>query len=201
MTVRIDEIKQIKIKPLALPGDFRNFLGALPRNAQWSMLVYGPSGSGKSTFTLKLANALTLYGTVLYCNFEERLDTGTIQNKMRIAGAYSKKIEFLANVAVLDEVSPALSTGRFQYVIFDSISDVADSHKDILEILNMTKLFPDVSFIFVAHVDKSEKTYIGSRKLLHKVDLGVETLLGGTARIRKNRFQNGKKSTEMKVFR
>jgi len=72
--------------------------------------------------------------------------------------------------------------------------------KQTLEILQLSKEFTKISFIYVSHADKTEKTFIGPSKMKHLVDVAVEVIDAIVYR-RKNRFKQRNQVKEMPIFR
>lgn len=173
--------------PLRFPEDYAKFYGGLPADSQWKMLIHGGSFSGKSSHTLDFANVLTRFGNVLYGNFEESTRGGSIQNKLRTMKIRSDNISFL-EPNTWENFIEQLQTGKFTYAIIDSLSVVGDSRSSVLEKFSVYKNYPNVSFIYLLHADKTEKTYIGPSALKHNTD-AVTEIIDGIAYSRKNRFK------------
>jgi len=188
-TLSLGDVATIKTPTLALPEDWALFLGKLPRYDQWKMIVHGGSFSGKSSWALVLAGMLSRYGKVLYGNFEESVNGGSIQNKLNSLGLRNANIEFL-KPNTLENFTRSLDEGNFKFAIIDSLSVLGNNRKEILESFNIYKRYPKVSFIYLLHADKLEKTYIGPSAFKHNVDIAIE-LIETIAISRKNRYKDG----------
>lgn len=175
-----------------MPSDWKQFLGDVPGNAQWTMLVYGPSFGGKSTFSLIFANMLARTGDVLYINSEESLKGGTLQDKLRRLKVSSQNIFFLDTNNYEDYVNE-LKTGKYKYVFYDSISKFAKSTgRKILEIYNEHKDYPNVSFVYILFSTKDGKNFKGDAdlKFLSEITIRVENLVADCSE--KNRYKSNR---------
>lgn len=207
-TVSLRDTINQRISPLRLPSLWSKFLSILPKE-QFIMQVYGSAGSGKSTFAMKFADVLANYADVLYCNFEENLKGGTIQKKARLAKVSRiSKIFFLPDDLISEDfdenyyiVCKLLESGKFRYCIIDSVGEIVSNVAEEKKLLGLKKKYPQVSFIYLFHVEKVHKYYLGSSKSIHRVDIVVE-IEEGKARIRKNRYQIGSKAPdELSIFK
>lgn len=196
--INMADAMRIRVVPLPLPHEWRRFLGDLPRLQQWTMFVYGPPFGGKSSFLLKFSRVLAYYGKVLYVNAEENTKGGTIQNKARLLQILSDKIYFLDD-DTLESIREELGAGEYQYCVIDSISEMANTMNETLGIIDIRKEFPDISFIFISHADKSEKTYLGPSKLKHKVDIAL-LVEDSVVYTEKNRYKRNKSDMMFNIF-
>lgn len=188
----------MRIKPLNLPKAMIDFLNFIPAEKQWKMMIFGGSFSGKSTFSLYLATQLSRFGEVLYGNLEESVETGTIQKKLKVLNTKSDKLNFL-DPNTYDNFIEEIETGKYKYVVMDSLSEVANTTAETIKELDLSNKYKDVSFIFVLHADKDEENYIGSSKIKHKVDITIR-VSKGSAIIVKNRFAASAKNNVYNIF-
>ncbi|MBK6420460.1 MAG: helix-turn-helix domain-containing protein [Ignavibacteria bacterium] len=152
---------------LELEGMFADFLGSLPLNRRFSILVGGASGAGKSSITLQITSALSRHGPVLYCSSEERIDTGTIGTRAEQVGVEDADID-VVEVSVIDDIRRHLSDGFYSYCVIDSINELVMSPAEAKVLMDE---FPDVSFIFIAQADATEKATMGGARWRHLVDI------------------------------
>jgi len=206
-SVVLKDIINQRVKPLKLPVYWAKFLGVVPYD-QFTMQVFGPAGSGKSTFALKLADTLGLYGNVLYCNFEENLLGGTIQNKARLARVSRlSRIFFLPDNISSDSfeenynfIVGLLRSGKFNFCVIDSVSEIVSNIAEEKKLIGLKNKFSDITFIYLFHVEKTKGIYLGSSKSIHRLDIIIK-IEEGVAKILKNRYQKGKKSNDLQIFR
>lgn len=204
MPVTLKDAMKIRVRPLPLARRWRTFLGDVPRDLGWSMLIYGCSFGGKSSFALKFAQELAYHGAVLYINAEEDTGKGTLQRKARTLNVYSNNIVF-SDTKKLEKVKELLDTGLYKFVFLDSLSAMAHSRAELLEIFSLKDLYPKVSFIYILHFDKSEKVYIGPSTLKHDVDIALSVNNKKTDKIKlattdKNRYKNTMDNLDFNIF-
>ena len=183
------ELTRMPYRAAKLSQEWRGFLGSVPADAQFSILLAGPSGTGKSTLCLQLAREFARLGNVLYVCAEERTKSGTLRLRARLLGISSSRI-WMFDTTRYESVVAELSKGNHKFCIIDSIQelDVDDEH-----IMRIIEQFPNVVFLFVAQVDWTEKYSRGSSKWRHKVDIRLWTDVDEDTQCRwahniKNRF-------------
>lgn len=170
----LESVLQVNTQPLSLPAKWRQFLGEIPRNAQWTMLITGPSFGGKSTFALKFANILTANGDVLYVNAEEFSQGGTLQEKLRRLKVSTRRIK-MQDSCRMDDLHTELKAGNYKFCVFDSVSKFAKFNKiTVLDVFMLHEQYPDVSFIYVLFTTKDGKTYKGESDLIFLSEVCVE---------------------------
>ncbi|MBU3741518.1 MAG: hypothetical protein FGM24_04440 [Candidatus Kapabacteria bacterium] len=165
------DVARMPYKAAALSPKWKAFLGHVPADEQFSVLLAGPSGTGKSTLCMQLAKEFSRLGQVLYVCAEERTKTGTLRLRARLLGISSSRI-WLHDTIAYEEVCSQLATGRYKFCFFDSIQEMDAQDEKLMQILER---FPDVVFVFVAQVDWTEKQSRGSSKWRHKVDIRLWT--------------------------
>jgi predicted ATP-dependent serine protease len=207
MAININKIYNERIKATPLPKEYKDFLGEIPLEIGWTILLFGGAGSGKSSYALKLSNILARHGRILYSNNEESLHGCTLQEKIRRLKIIPKNIYFIneGNESLsfdesLNKIKRHLNTKRYKYCVIDSVTEMCNSRKDVLEILELKNKYSEISFIFIVHADKTEKTYIGPSILKHKVDIAIEFKKGVAYEIGKNRYKKNFDVMEMKVY-
>lgn len=189
-----------RTKPLHLASAWRLFLGDLPSNAQFTIIVYGPSHGGKSSFVMKFAQELANNGKLLYVNAEESLDGGTLQSKLRRLNITSAKIFFYDDCDIAG-IKEELNKNKYKFVIFDSLSKVAKANKmTALDVFNIYKEFPEVNFIYVLFTTKDGKAYKGDSDLKFLSEIAVEVRDGIADCSEKNRYKQTRKNMQFDIF-
>lgn len=176
MPISIAEASKIRTKPTPLDDPWFKFLGELPLDKGWNGTVFGPSFNGKSVFVLYFGMALSQFGDVLYVNVEEDSPKGTIQNKINKNDIRALKYNYdFADTTDLAEINKMLDSGKYKYVIRDSIHALA-LHNDMkpLHLWREFKKWPDISFIDVLFSMKDEKNFKGESDILHLSEFTVE---------------------------
>jgi len=196
----MDEVVRHRIHPLPLTTLWRKVLGNIPKDEQWAMMIYGYSQSGKSSLALKIADILAKPETrVLYNAAEERISTGTITLRMQRMRVQNQNIDIYENRSK-ENLEELISQGDYKYVIIDAVNRIALTQPEILDCFAWQEKYPEISFIYVLHGDKSKTNYIGSSALQNLVDMSFE-LVNGIINISKNYFSiDGSKETQFNVF-
>lgn len=206
--ITIKEAQKVKIKNTPLPRKYAEFFETLPQNTQWTMGVAGKPGAGKSSMLLDFSGILARYGKVLYANFEENVEGGTIQQKvksMQVIEKYpwAKKRLIFLNSTNIDDLHSFLKTGNYKYLVIDSVNKLKSRGSiKTNDILAIKDLYPNISQIFVYHYRKDGKGYKGESDYEHEHDYFIEVQRGGTATFIKNRFKTKKtlKFDKMNIF-
>jgi predicted ATP-dependent serine protease len=206
--MKLSQVSRIRVKPTLLPKKYKEWIEFVPINAQWTMGVAGQPGAGKSSWLLEFGAILSKHGKLLYANFEENVAGGTIQQKVKTMKVLEKypwaknRMEFLESEKWSD-LESMLKTGKYKYVIVDSVSKIKGKGKlNTTQILNLKDKFKDVSQVFVYHYRKDGKGFKGESDYEHEHDYFVEIARGGDAKFIKNRFKTQKtlSNTTMNVF-
>lgn len=177
-----DLVRLTPQEALRLPKPLAEFLGRLPR--KFNMLLWGPPGSGKSTFSMQLATALSFAGNVRYITSEESTEGNGFIDRIKRVRAY-RPIIATESRNYKDIVNILKSTTN-NFVIIDSVNNLDIPTKNIVELF---KLFPQISFIFIAHAQKDQRAFRGATELAHEVDIVVKAI-EGSATTTKNRFSS-----------
>jgi adenosyl cobinamide kinase/adenosyl cobinamide phosphate guanylyltransferase len=96
---------------------------------RFSTLVRGEAKSGKSTYMARFAQYASRFGRVLYVSAEERLNSKTLQNRLKQCGVTSEKVRFIHTKTIAD-IEQTIQKGGFRFVIIDSIQHVQMSYND-----------------------------------------------------------------------
>lgn len=199
MIKKITDLYKIKIEPILLNSKWRNLLGNIPKNEQWVMMIFGYSQSGKSSFALKVCDVLGKTGNILYNAAEEKLNTGTITERIRRMNVTTKNLDIFQN-RKLDQLKSFLHENKYKFCVIDSCNRMSMNTPELLEIFALPELFPDTSFIFIVHGNKEQKNYIGPAMLQNKVDIAIE-LKSGDVKIVKNYYSTKEESKPINIFK
>lgn len=196
----VDDVYNIPINPIPLSKKWRDILGNIPLEEQWTMMIFGYSQSGKSSMGLKVAQTISPFGDVLYNAAEEKVSTGTIALRCQRMQVASDNISIFQNRKI-SELRSALDHNTFKYCVIDSCNRMSLTQPELLEIFNLQEEYPDTSFVFIAHGNKEMKNYIGPAALQNMVDISIEMNKGDII-IVKNYFSiEGNKKTNYNIFK
>ncbi|MEL3904435.1 MAG: hypothetical protein P1P63_04920 [Treponemataceae bacterium] len=117
--------RNIEVYPFT--GDWQKILGE--PDIRFSTLIRGEAKSGKSTYAAKFAQYVSQFGRALYVSAEERLNSKTLQNRLKYCGVTSEKVRFI-HTKNIDQIERTIQTGGFRFVIIDSVQHVQMSYLD-----------------------------------------------------------------------
>lgn len=120
-TVSPSTIAERNIETYPFTDDWYKILGE--PDIRFSTLIRGEAKSGKSTYCAKFAQMASQFGRVLYVSAEERLNSKTLQNRLKLCNVVSPKVRFIHTKDV-EEIEKTVQTGGFRFVIIDSIQHV-----------------------------------------------------------------------------
>ncbi len=126
-TVSPLQISERKIEVYPFEGGWKKIFGE--PDIRFSSLIRGEAKSGKSTFCAKFAQMVSQFGRVLYVSAEERLNSKTLQNRLKLCGVTSPKVRFIHTKNVAD-IEKTVQTGGFRFVIIDSVQHVSMSYDE-----------------------------------------------------------------------
>lgn len=115
------QIAERNIETYPFDGSWNRIFGQ--PDIRFSTIIQGAAKSGKSTFCAKFAQYVSRYGRVLYISAEERINSLTLQQRLRQCNVTSEKIRFV-HVRDLDQVEKLLQKGGYRFVIIDSVQHV-----------------------------------------------------------------------------
>lgn len=166
--VTSNEILNRKSATLPLPLVWRRFLGNITGTTR--IMIFGAPGTRKSTLVIKLADMFSKLGKVLYVMSEEKIDAGTLQERMRVTKSSLFGVDVLETTS-LDVIKEQLAKKKYDYVVIDSINEV---HAKVEQTMTLDSNYNAV-FVFVVQMLKSRKNYKGSGELEHYVDVVIQT--------------------------
>lgn len=126
-TVSPTKITERTVETYPFTDDWFKILGE--PDIRFSTLIRGEAKSGKSTYAAKFAQYVSVFGRVLYVSAEERLNSKTLQNRLKHCGVTSDKVRFIHTKSIAD-IDKTLQTGGFRFIIIDSIQHVAMTYTD-----------------------------------------------------------------------
>lgn len=184
-----------------LTQQMREFLGALPK--RFLMFVHGAPGGGKSTLALKLLKEFSNEDSrdgkfELIVNSEQPSSSGAMRDRALRAGL-SKHDVYVVDTKSFDTIKHYLDTGKYAICVIDSISalDAVNENDRDLRLRDLYAKYPKVSFVVIAHEDKTGRYYKGKADLAHYTETVIR-VHQGVAETRKNHWGPTPKS--MKVM-
>ncbi len=115
------EIAERTVETYAFDGEWQLLFGE--PDIRFSTLIQGEAKSGKSTYAAKFAQYISQFGRVLYISAEERLNSKTLQNRLKYCNVTSSNVRFI-HTKNIDEIEACIKTGKFRFVITDSVQHV-----------------------------------------------------------------------------
>jgi adenosyl cobinamide kinase/adenosyl cobinamide phosphate guanylyltransferase len=137
---------------------------------RFSSLIRGEAKSGKSTYMAKFAQYASRFRRVLYVSAEERLNSKTLQNRLKQCGVTSEKVRFI-HTKNITEIEKTIKTGGYRFVIIDSIQHVQMSYNDFEDLRTKFRR-RKLSFHLVMQMGEN------ITKWKHEVDVLVEVKQG-----------------------
>lgn len=121
------EIAERTVETYAFDGEWRLLFGE--PDIRFSTLIQGEAKSGKSTYSAKFAQYCSQFGRVLYVSAEERLNSKTLQNRLKLCNVTSNNVRFIHSKNY-GEIRNVIKTGGFRFVIFDSVQHIKMSYDE-----------------------------------------------------------------------
>ncbi|MDY0215389.1 MAG: hypothetical protein RBS19_00395 [Bacteroidales bacterium] len=115
------EILETNVEVYPFTDDYYKIFGE--PDIRFSTIIRGEAKSGKSTYAAKFAQYVSQFGKVLYVSAEERLNSKTLQNRLRYCKVESPKVRFIHEKHI-DKIEAKIRTGGFRFVIIDSVQHV-----------------------------------------------------------------------------
>lgn len=162
------QIQEKNIEVYPFKGDWNKLPGE--PDIRFSTLIRGKAKSGKSTYCMKLAQECSQWGRVLYVSAEERINSKTLQQRIKSCNVTSPNVRF-AHTKELTEIDQLLKNGGYRFVIFDSVQHIKMSYEDF-EALRQKYKLRKLSYHLVMQKG------ISIAKWEHEVDVLVEVNAG-----------------------
>ena len=126
-TLSPTQITERVVEVYPFEGEWQKLLGE--PDIRFSTLIRGEAKSGKSTYAARFAQYISQFGRTLYVSAEERLNSKTLQNRLKQCGVTSEKVRFIhtKNIAEIEKV---IQNGGFRFVIIDSIQHVQMTYNE-----------------------------------------------------------------------
>lgn len=121
------EIQGRNVEVYPFTGDYNKIFGE--PDIRFSTLIRGEAKSGKSTYAAKFAQYVSQFGKVLYVSAEERLNSKTLQNRLKYCNVTSEKVRFIHEKNI-SNIEAVIRTGGFRFVIIDSVQHVQMSYNE-----------------------------------------------------------------------
>lgn len=116
------EIAGRTVETYAFTGEWMKLFGE--PDIRFSTLIQGEAKSGKSTYCAKLAQYLgENFGRVLYISAEERLNSKTLQNRLKLCNVTSNNVRFI-HEKHFEAIKQQIKNGKYRFVIFDSVQHI-----------------------------------------------------------------------------
>lgn len=122
------EIAERTVETYRFDGEWKLLFGE--PDIRFSTLIQGEAKSGKSTYAAKFAQYLGgNFGRALYISAEERLNSKTLQNRLKLCNVTSTNVRFI-HCKDLTEIEKTIKNGKFRFVIFDSVQHIQMSYNE-----------------------------------------------------------------------
>lgn len=131
MTKSPIQISERNIETYPFTGAWARVMGE--PDVRFSTLIRGGAKSGKSSFCSLFAQEVSQWGRVLYISTEERLNSKTLQERLKRLDVTSTKIRF-SDTRNIDDIDALLQTGGYRFVIIDSIQKVNMGFADFVRL-------------------------------------------------------------------
>ncbi|MDM1138872.1 hypothetical protein [Empedobacter sp. R132-2] len=148
------QLYEKKFKTFDFDGIWKDILGEPERGGYW--LIYGLEKNGKSTLALSLAKYLSTLEKVAYISAEEGTDKSFQQRCKRI-GINVMDHKFMAYpYDLFEEYLDQFKGRQFPKVVFIDNLTAYDGEIDKKMILQLTRDYPKITFIILAHEERKE---------------------------------------------
>ena len=116
------EISARSVETYAFTGEWMKLFGE--PDIRFSTLIQGEAKSGKSTYCAHFAQYLgENFGRVLYISAEERLNSKTLQNRLKLCNVTSNNVRFI-HEKHFEAIKQQIKNGKYRFVIFDSVQHI-----------------------------------------------------------------------------
>ena len=162
------QITERNVETYPFTGDWQKILGE--PDIRFSTLIRGEAKSGKSTYCAKFAQYVSQFGRVLYISAEERINSKTLQNRIKLCSVTSEKVRFV-HTKRLEDIYKLIQTGGYRFVILDSIQHIQMSLQDFEDLRHHYKR-RKISFHIVMQMG------VNITQWKHEVDVLIEVKQG-----------------------
>jgi adenosyl cobinamide kinase/adenosyl cobinamide phosphate guanylyltransferase len=121
------EITERTVECYPFAGDWQKIMGE--PDIRFSTLIRGEAKSGKSTYAARFAQYVSQFGRVLYVSAEERLNSKTLQNRLKYCGVTSVKVRFVHDKNI-ESIERTIKNGKYRFVIIDSVQHVQMTYNE-----------------------------------------------------------------------
>ena len=121
------EIAQRTVETYGFEGEWKLLFGE--PDIRFSTLIQGEAKSGKSTYAAKFAQYCSSFGRILYISAEERLNSKTLQNRLKLCNVTSTNVRFIHSKNI-EEIEACIKSGKFRFIIFDSVQHIQMSYNE-----------------------------------------------------------------------
>lgn len=115
------EITERTVEVYPFTGDWAKILGE--PDIRFSTLIRSEAKSGKSTYCARFAQYIAQFGRVLYVSAEERLNSKTLQNRIKLCEVTNPNVRYV-HIKDHVQIDMLIKTGKFRFIIIDSVQHV-----------------------------------------------------------------------------
>jgi len=147
-------------------GIFKEIFGTISKGGIW--ILYGKDKNGKSWASLIISNMMRKLVKVLYISAEEGTDLAFIKAMKRAKIPAKANNLTVIEYEPIEELYKRLKKQRApRFVVIDNTT-VYGSELKKQDMINLTRTFPKVTFLIVAHEERN-KPYTASAVMAHKL--------------------------------
>ena len=158
------EIQERNVEVYPFTGDYYKIFEE--PDIRFSTIIRGEAKSGKSTYAAKFAQYVSQFGRVLYVSAEERLNSKTLQNRLKYCNVTSEKVRFIHEKNI-ENIEKVIRTGGYRFCIIDSVQHVQMSYNEFEAIRHKFKR-RKISFHLVMQMGEN------ITKWKHEVDVLID---------------------------
>lgn len=150
----LEKLLNIRYRVFDFEGLWEKVFGQPEQSGIW--ILYGPEKNGKTWFALKIAEYLSSFKKVLYISAEEgTAKTFTDACKRAKVSTKSRNLKFTEYKPV-DELESYLRRPHTPRIVFIDNMTVYGHEMNTVKLAKLTRDFPKVLFVFMAHEEKGE---------------------------------------------
>lgn len=165
-TLTMKNVYDRKHRTFAVDGVWAKAFGLPESHGAW--LVWGAEKNGKTWLSLKMADYLSRFTSVLYISAEEGAGKAFADTCQRIGISTANRRLKILEYTPIEEVDERLSRRKAPQVVFvDNLTIYNDELKNGV-LRAMLQKHPAKLFVFVAHEDRGEP-YTATAKMVRKL--------------------------------